>query len=354
MSPWLFSRRVDLLAFGGSFAASMLLLALGAAFGWLDAELPLWGWLLLVVVVDVSHVWSTLWRTYLDPAELRRRPSLYFGVPAAAWLVGVLLHARSSALFWTVLAYVAVFHFVRQQIGWVALYRRRAGEHDALDRRLDEAMVYASTLYPVVWWHAHLPRQFAWFLQGDFMPGLPVWVAEMARLAWMLIGLAWVARQLFRRATGRGVSYGKWLVVASTWVCWWLGIVVFDSDYAFTVTNVLIHGVPYFVVVWWRSRAAHRASTGLLPRVFAGAGLLVFLGVPLALGLGEEILWDRFIWDDHAALFGTWGGELTDAAATLLVPLLALPQATHYALDAFIWRTRDDRVLERMVEPQAA
>jgi len=29
------------------------------------------------------------------------------------------------------------------------------------------------------------------------------------------------------------------------------GIVAFDSDYAFTVTNVVIHGVPYLVLVYW-------------------------------------------------------------------------------------------------------
>ena len=35
-----------------------------------------------------------------------------------------------------------------------------------------------------------------------------------------------------------------------------VGIVVFDSDYAFTVTNVIIHGVPYFAIVysWMRKR----------------------------------------------------------------------------------------------------
>lgn len=347
--PWLFGRSLDLGVFGGSFLASLVLVAVGVFTGVIDQEMPLWSWLAFVVIVDVAHVWSTAWRTYFDVDELRRRPGLYLGIPIAAWLVGVLLHAQSSALFWRVLAYVAVFHFIRQQVGWVALYRRKSGEGSALDRRLDEAMIYASTLYPVLWWHAHLPRRFAWFLQGDFVVGLPAWMATLALAAWTAIAVGWVFRQAFLLVTRRGVSYGKWLVVAATWTCWWLGIVVFDSDYVFTVTNVLIHGVPYFALVWWHARKSQQGKSGWLGSVFTG-GALVFVAVPVLLAFGEEALWDRFVWNEHPELFGVWGKEVEATMATLLVPLLALPQATHYALDGFIWRTRDDEVLRRMVE----
>jgi len=37
----------------------------------------------------------------------------------------------------------------------------------------------------------------------------------------------------------RPVNVGKCLVVLSTFLLWWLGIVALDSDWAFTVTNVL-------------------------------------------------------------------------------------------------------------------
>ena len=50
--------------------------------------------------------------------------------------------------FWRVLAYVAVFHFVRQQYGWVALYRRRLGHHSRLDRVLDDAAIYSRDALP--------------------------------------------------------------------------------------------------------------------------------------------------------------------------------------------------------------
>ena len=73
------------------------------------------------------------------------------------------------------------------------------------------------------------------------------------------------ARQIQLAASGRPWSPGKSLVVATTWLSWWVGIVVFDSDYAFTVTNVLIHGVPYLALVWRYGRSRYGRATGYPP-----------------------------------------------------------------------------------------
>jgi len=243
--PWLVSRRWDLWMFGGPASIAFGLLLWGYLTGGLDEATPPWLFLAAVVFVDVAHVWATTYRVYLDPEERARRPGLYLGIPIAAWVGGVLLHSLSAALFWRALAYLAVFHFVRQQYGWVALYRRRLGEASQLDRRLDDAAIYSATLYPLLYWHAHLPREFAWFLEGDFLPGLPASAATVLLPVHLAISAAWAARQLQLLATGRPVSAGKALIVTTTWATWFVGIVLLDSDFAFTVTNVLVHGVPY-------------------------------------------------------------------------------------------------------------
>ena len=51
------------------------------------------------------------------------------------------------------------------------------------------------------------------------------------------------------------LNIGKDIVVATTAICWYIGIVVFNSDYAFTVTNVIIHGVPYFALIYFYARS---------------------------------------------------------------------------------------------------
>jgi hypothetical protein len=335
-SPWLFSRRTDLLAFGAPALAALALVAVGVATGAASGDTPPGLWLAAVVGVDVAHVWSTAYRVYADPAELRRRPALYLGAPALAYAVGVALHLRSPLLFWRVLAYAAVFHFVRQQYGWVMLYRRRAGERDRVGRLVDGAAVYAATVYPLLSWHASLPRRFHWFLPGDFLAGLPPIVPRVAGVLYAVIAAVYVARAI--AAARRGfVAWGKHLVVGSTALCWWLGIVAFDSDFVFTVTNVLIHGVPYFVLVYRWGRGRFAGERGAAAAVFR-AGVPAFYGLLVAIAFVEEGVWDVAVWHDHPGFFGALALSPGALGLAVIVPLLALPQAVHYLLDAFVWK----------------
>ena len=345
-SPWLVSRRTDLLLFGGATLLSLGLLAAGRAAGILHGSLPPELWLVLVVSVDVAHVWSTGWMVYADPEEFRRRSDLYLALPAAAFAAGVVAHSISPHLFWTLLAYAAVYHFVRQQYGWIALYRKKNGEADEgpFARRLDVLTIYAATVAPLVWWHASLPRRFHWFLKGDFVPGLPAAFGPAALGLLGAILLAYAAKEIVRARRGRPVSWGKNLVVASTALVWYLGIVAFDSDYAFSVTNVLIHGIPYvgIVLLTCRARGEARAARGKDPSLAGQAArhVLFFLAPLLAAAFLEEWGWDRLVWHENGQFFP--GPDISPGtiALSLVVPLLALPQATHYLLDAWIWRMK--------------
>lgn len=222
----------------------------------------------------------------------------------------------------------------------MALYRRRLGGVSRLDRVLDDAAIYSASLYPLLHWHAHLPREFAWFVDGDFIPGLP---KEAAAVAWpvhVAITVAYASRQVHLRLTGRPTSPGKDLVIATTWLTWYVGIVVLDSDYAFTVTNVLVHGVPYLGLVWVYGRRRWRSESGPVARLFRPQAWPLYLAPLLLAAWSEEWAWDRLLWHERAGLFP--GPDLMPGAEglALLVPLLALPQATHYLLDAWIWRVR--------------
>lgn len=348
--PWLVSGRWDLAIFGGSAALAFGLLAVGRVTGVLDGVTPPWAWVATILLVDVAHVWSTAYRVYLDPEELRRRSGLYAAIPLAAYVVGVLLYSASPGLFWRVLAYVAVLHFVRQQYGWVALYRRRLGPSTRLDRVVDDLAIYSATLYPLLYWHANLPREFEWFIEGDFIPGLPTSAAKvMAPVHWAITA-TYFGRQLYLRLRGRPVSDGKDLVVATTWLAWYGGIVWFDSDYAFTVTNVLIHGIPYLGLVWVYERRRWAGSRERIARLFRPRAWPLYLAPLIAAAWSEEWLWHRLVWHERAGLFP--GPELFPGAGALalIVPLLALPQASHYVLDAWIWRVKENPGVARVLQ----
>jgi hypothetical protein len=70
-------------------------------------------------------------------------------------------------------------------------------------------------------------------------------------------------------------------------------------------------------------------------------GVVVFVALVVGLAFVEELLWDRLVWHERAWLFGE-GSPLAAVALSLVVPLLALPQATHYVLDGFVWRAKQN------------
>ena len=337
-ATWLWGPRVDVAVFAAPTLVGLTVLALAPA-GAASSELS---FLLLVIGVDVAHVWATLFRTYLDPDELRARKATYAGVPLACLALSIALHVASPGLFWRALAYLAVFHFVRQQVGWTAILRARSGERGRLDRVIDEAAVYLATGVPMLHWHATIPRPFHWFVDGDFVPA-PVLVRALpfADAALVVALVVFAARQVARAGLGRPFAAGKCLVVGSTAVSWWAAIVLSSSDLAFTALNVLPHGVPYFWLLFAYSRARADERPGTWASRVAALGLGAFVSSLVALAFVEEMLWDRLVWHDHARLFGFLPEVDIGSVAHVVVPLLALPQATHYALDAVLWRRKD-------------
>ena len=339
---WLFSRDADLAIFGGTAAVALALVALVP-----HRAAPEWSWFAGVLLVDVAHVWSTAFVVYLDPAEWRRRPALYAGVPIAAFVAGVALYACGALVFWRAIAYLAVFHFIRQQYGWVMMYRAKNGERDRLGRWLDGATIYLATLYPLAWWHAHLPRQFAWMIDGDFAAGLPAWIATALGYAYAAALVLYIARAAAQRST----AWGKHLVVATTAACWYAGIVATDSDYAFTVTNVFVHGIPYMALVFVYARNASREAAsrgGLAARLLdRRRAIVVFLATLWLVAYAEELLWDHALWHERPWLFG--GGFDLGAIAGIVAPLLAVPQLAHYVLDGFLWRRATNPRLARLI-----
>lgn len=340
--PSLFGRSADIAVFGGSAALALGVAAAALHFGF--AGLGDMGWLVLVLGVDVAHVHATWFRTYFDKEELSRHPLRYVLVPLLVYAAGVVLYGAGQALFWRVLAYVAAFHFVRQQAGWVAVYRARSGRSGFWERFVDDGAVYAATLFPLLYFHVHRDGlAFAWFVPGDFVRvDLEHWLPT-ARAVWAAFLGAFVARESWRAFVRRRVELGKSLIVLTTALTWYVGIVATNSDSVFTATNVIPHGVPYAVLLfnYARHRARAARDTGVAHVVAGGFGAFVL--VLLGLAFVEQLLWDRFVDHERPWLFGS-GAELDAALLAWIVPLLTIPQATHYVLDGLVWRRSENGV----------
>ena len=344
--PWIFSGRLDgWFILAPALVITALVLLCQPFFAAAEVSPALW--VVLVVGVDVAHVYSTLYRTYFDQAEFAARQRLYVLVPLLGWLLFAGLYSLGAMVFWRALAYLAVFHFMRQQYGLMMIY----GRQERRFRLIDQGIIYLATLYPLVYWHTHR-RSFHWFIEGDFVSLPAAWLDQLVLALYIATFIAYLGKEIWLSRQARRINWPRNLLLAGTMLSWGVGIIALDSDLAFTATNVIAHGIPYMALIWIYGRnhgrlEADRTYFGRIPlrRFFTLAGLPLFIGSLVLLAYLEEGLWDGFIWTEHKGVFGIFSFlPAIDSQETLiwLVPLLALPQITHYFLDAFIWRFKGE------------
>lgn len=348
--PWIYSAKVDgTFILAPALVITLVIICFQHSIAALDT-IPPWLWGVLIVGVDVAHVYSTLFRTYADQEEFSARRTLYTLTPVICWIAGVMLYSIDSLWFWRVVAYLAVFHFMRQQYGFMMIYARKEHDHAPVFRLIDKTAVYAATLYPLIYWHTHLPRHFDWFVEGDFIAVQASWLHQLSLVAYIFILAAYVAKELWLSIKVRSINVPKNMLLFGTAISWWVGIIAVDNDLAFTAANVLAHGIPYVALIWIYGRnqgsmAPQKMLFGTFSfqRFFTLSRVPVFIGLLILCAYLEEGLWDAMVWSEHKTIFYPFHIlPAIDSKTTLalLVPFLALPQTTHYALDAFIWRMK--------------
>lgn len=312
-----------------------------------NKNLPDLWWVVLVLLIDVGHVYSTLYRTYFDPAALKKQRSLLWTIPFFGFVAGVLMYSISHMLFWRLLAYVAVFHFIRQQYGFMRVYSRKESKI-GFSSLIDNLSIYTAALCPLLYWHLRGPRNFNWFLEGDFFYLDVQALIFPLTVVYIVILAAYFCKEMLLFARYDYLNIPKIAIVSGTTLSWYFGIVYYNGDMAFTLLNVISHGIPYIGLVYLHGRKLHAkqsSNSRLLRLVFNRFGWVFFLIIIFLFAFIEEGIWDLTVWQEHNAVFG-WRKiinlNLSEQTLSILVPLLALPQITHYILDGFIWKVKDD------------
>ena len=377
LQPWIYSPFAD-----GVFILAVPFVVVAITLGFHDffAEpdsMTVISWAILVMGVDVSHVYSSLYRTYLD-AETRERHGLFlFLLPFAVLIACILLYSAGAMVFWRVMAYLAVFHFARQQYGFMRVYSRNENA-STWQRRIDALAIYTATLYPIADWHLAGQKNFNWFMKGDFyyltdagFQGVLfiIYVAIIGAYVMKEGTLLWKSIAMRRHQLGNSIATSgvpmplfnlpRNAIVAGTFLSWYVGIVHFNSDIAFTAINVMSHGIPYIALVWFWGNKKHAPMTpqnltAVRPirssgRIFQLRFIAVFVAFLLLLAYLEEGFWNVWVWHekDHAPFFALFHAALVEVSPgspwlTLIVPVLSVPQITHYVIDGFIWKMRKD------------
>ncbi|NQZ75805.1 MAG: hypothetical protein HRT61_06785 [Ekhidna sp.] len=338
MNQWLISKRIDL-----------LVLLLPVWLCWfvffllpdeiIQADTPLWVWVVFVIGIDVSHVWSTLFRTYADKEEFKNHRKLLLLTPPICFVGAFLISTISFEFFWRCLAYVAVYHFIKQQYGFMRIYKAKAKD---FQKKIfnDNFVIYLSMLYPVAYWHINLDRKFSWFIENDFVQlTLNSDVVASINLAgnvfYFLVLGGWLVEEMLKKEK---LATGKVLWILTTAGNWFIGIVFFNSDLVFTITNVVAHGIPYMALIIFYQTEKNKNSKSL--DLIKYGGMIVI--TVLILALSEEYLWDLLVYRENIKFFSQILSYPDQAFSLgwqhISLALLSVPQTTHYILDGFIWK----------------
>lgn len=347
---WLFSKWIDLgVLYVPLWIIWIIFLTNQAYFTHL--EMPNWVWFVFILGIDVSHVWSSLFRSYLDKEEFNAHKTRLIVIPILLLAASISILVFSPHWFWRIMAYLAVFHFIKQQYGFLALYNFRTGK--VRKKRIsDKLIIYIATLYPVVYWHFYSASTLNWFGEGDFFE-LAKWIKNpetvqliFQSLNWVYWGVIfyWVIEEFVHKSKGGVFSWGKILWTLTTAINWWFGIVYFNSDVIFSVSNVVAHGIPYVALVYFYDVNKHALKSELPPKaLFLLKRLAIILGVILVAAVVEEYFWDMFVYQERAHIFEriypyNWEQLSSSWSIAIGVAILALPQQVHYVMDGFIWK----------------
>jgi hypothetical protein len=350
------SRGQDLFWFQGSVLAGLALLLVFRALPHLGADATaahpaLWALLFWGVFLDGTHVFATYARSYLAPAS---DPAARQGLPGArafALLVlgpavalldhalfragpSVMGHAGALFRYFLLGAYLwAYWHLVRQHYGFLALYRRKAGEAPRARAGVDAILLWAGCLYPYL--RFSLGPAYA-------SSGLPVLLPPGAAAALraaldVAAGAAAVAVLVgFAVAVARGrVRPGpKHLLLAIVIGFHALTFAALDNLLEITAVLTIFHNLQYHRIVWQHERGKGRVPSG---------GLLPYLGLGILLGVawyGPRIL--------GAA------AAPSDLARNVLLGLGWGVAFHHYLVDGRIWRVRRAPAVARALNVGAA
>jgi len=108
--------------------------------------------------------------------------------------------------------------------------------------------------------HTHLPRRFWWFLTNDFAT-MPSIIERLAAPIYWLRLVFTCFKSLYRWLVKREGNPGKDIVVVTTALCWYVGIVGLQLGLRVHSDHVVIHGVPYFALIYWYSRARMKRNS---------------------------------------------------------------------------------------------
>lgn len=313
---------------------------------------PVW-FFVFAIVFDVGHVWWTLYRGYLQNHIFSKHWRLLIGVPIFSVITLAIL--TSIKVPWydpfyvplAFLAYIAVFHFIKQQVWFVLLYGKMDENLDTMEyisRKIDTIITWVVTGFPFLYWIMHYETvSLTWFTPWEYIflssivPKTElIWIIYVI---WCILYIIFQILLIFRWVQPNPLKY---LYIIGTAYIWYNGMVTYNSIIIFWFGNILLHGLNYYGIII--GSTYHNSNYGKLIQSIKKSWILYFSMIIICslilFGYIEEFFWNQFIWREKTIIFSDFFYNIwyNQSILILIVSILGSIQLTHYILDRYIWR----------------
>lgn len=348
---WIISARDDLIWFVGSVVSSYALLWL-----YVKGLIPLIPMVALwAILIDAPHVFGTFSRTYFDRTERQNRARLLWG-SLLFFLVGpVMVWLGAGLIFFFLAALWAYYHLVKQHYGFMVLYKKKNNDLAPLDNALDRLLLLFAFNYPFVAFIAQDPEAMA-RVPGALQSAVGV-VATILLLGTVVLGLAWLGRQIQRALIGQPLDVPKYLLLAAAIPMHWIVLLTPMPHKPIAIVAILTiyHNFQYHRLIWFHNQkyaspagepdvAKAQIARSELREKYGAAEiisrrLLFYIACGIVFGLiyqgPRQLL-------GYASLQNQATGAETSFPVQLGISFLWGYAFIHYYLDSKIWRVRRD------------
>src|SRR5216683_266326 len=247
---WIINAREDLIWFIGSVASSYALLIL-----YVTRVLPLIpmvaGW---AILIDAPHVFGTFSRTYFDASEWKTRKRLMLGSLLFFVIGPTLVLLGLGFTFFFVAALWAYYHLVKQHYGFMVLYKKKNNDLAPVDNALDRVFLMFAFNYPFVAFIASDPTAMARvpaILQADVND-----LATILLAGTIILGVAWLGRQVQRALTRERLDVPKYLLLAAAIPMHWIVLLTPMPHKAIAIVAILTiyRNLQYHRLIWFHNQ----------------------------------------------------------------------------------------------------
>lgn len=325
--PFLISPNLDIFCFL-SYLPIVLITPFFSYFGIDPMQLTITQGVLLIILVDGAHVFSTIFVTYFDKERRDLFRTYLIGIPLMVFTFTLCsLYFLGSMKFYIFLAYAAIFHFMRQQYGWFAIACKKGQRGPVWISSIDQLSIYSIPIFAVIWKSSYSDPQ-RWFKTGDLFL-IPTWLTDKLHLVFWFITALFILSNLYQIIKLSKINLTKYMIWINTFVSWYIGFVYFNEGFVFLFLLVLHHGLPYLGLIYKTERVTKPIRNQKFKYIFALTAMYL---VCVGLSWTEISTPKPFIEIEPATI--------EHFLSIAFLALIFTPQVSHYLIDMVIWKKK--------------